>query len=348
MIRKTANISFTILVVVVCLKFDKIKTAIKGEDLDEIPVSVWWHFPERDLDTVNLCEMQLAFQRRFDPDLMKVCPSGGYPSVAFGAEIEYYGSPTGAPRVKSQSIRSSEDWGTLEELDVQDGVLGEMVRATECIGDGLEGKVPFIQTVFSPLTICMKIGGDRLLEDLRSETDQVEDALEVISRTMTEFARANIDAGASGLFFATQMANLDMLTEGMYRSFGMEYDLPILRAVRSRSFINVVHIHGSNIMFDLIAENYPADGLNWHDQRTQPSLEEASRRFQGMLLGGIDEVDTLVKGTIDDVEDMVKESIRSVSGRRLILAPGCVIPLAAPKANLDAVIHTARSYNDWR
>ena len=138
------------------MKFDKIKAAIKGEDLEEIPVSVWWHFPESDLDAENLCEAQLAFQQRFDPDLVKVCPSGGYPSVAFGAEIEYYGSPTGAPRVRTPSIKSTEDWGALEELDAQDGILGEMLEAVECIAEGLEGEVPLIQTVFSPLTICQK------------------------------------------------------------------------------------------------------------------------------------------------------------------------------------------------
>lgn len=330
------------------MKFDKIKTAVKGEELDEIPVSVWWHFPEGDLDARSLCRMQLAFQRRFDPDLMKVCPSGGYPSVAFGAEIEYYGSPTGAPRTKVPKIRSAEDWAALEELDVQDGILGEMLRAVERIGEALEGRVPFIQTVFSPLTICLKIGGNRLLEDLRSESDTVEEALDVISKTMEEFARANLDAGASGLFFATQMATLDRLTEEEYRRYGMRYDLPILRAVRNRAFLNVVHIHGENIMFDLIAENYPADGLNWHDQRTPPSLAEASKRFSGALLGGIDERVTLFKGTEGDVEAMVKDSVKSVSGRRIILAPGCVIPLVAPEFNLDAVIRTAQSYKDWR
>ena len=330
------------------MKFDKIKAAIKGEDLEEVPVSVWWHFPERDLDAENLCEAQLAFQQRFDPDLMKVCPSGGYPSVAFGAEIEYYGSPTGAPRIRTPSIKSTEDWGALEELDAQDGILGEMLEAVECIAEGLEGEVPLIQTVFSPLTICQKIGGDRLLKDLNTEPELVEEALEVISSTMAEFSRANMDAGASGLFFATQIATRDTMTEDTYRRFGMEYDLPILKAVKRRASINVVHIHGTNIMFDLIAKNYPADGLNWHDQRTPPSLEEASKLFPGALLGGIDEVDTLVEGSVEDVESMVKESVRSVSGRRLILAPGCVIPLAAPETNLDAVIRTAGSYKDWR
>jgi len=316
--------------------------------LDEIPVSVWWHFPGRDLDARSLCREQLAFQERFDPDLMKVCPSGGYPSLAYGAEIEYYGSPTGAPRTKVPRIRSSEDWWTVEELDVTDGVLGETLRAIECISAELEGRVPFVQTVFSPLTICQKIGGNRLLGDLRGDSEGVEEALGTISNTMAEFARANMDAGASGLFFATQMATEDMLSMDEYRRFGVRYDLPILRAVRTRAFLNVVHIHGENVMFDLIAENYPADALNWHDQRTPPSLAEAHKRFEGALLGGIDERGTLLSGSEDDVEAMVKASVESVSGRRLILAPGCVVPIAAPEANLDKIIRTARSYGDWR
>lgn len=330
------------------MKFDRIKAAVEGEELDEIPVSVWWHFPERDLDAQSLCRMQLAFQRRFDPDLMKICPSGGYPSVAFGAEIEYYGSPTGAARTKVPKIRSAEDWAAIEELDVQDGILGEMLGAVECIGEALEGRVPFIQTVFSPLTICLKIGGNRLLQDLRSESEAVEEALDVISKTMAEFARANLDAGASGLFFATQMATRDRLSEDEYRRFGMRYDLLVLKAVQRRAFFNVVHIHGENIIFDLIAENYPTDALNWHDQRTPPSLAEASTWFPGALLGGIDERNILVKGTEGDIEAMVKDSVKSVSGRRLILAPGCVIPLEAPESNIDAVIRTARTCKEWR
>jgi uroporphyrinogen decarboxylase len=118
------------------MKFDRVKSAVNGEELDEIPVSVWWHFPDRDIEARSLCRVQLVFQERFDPDLMKVCSSGGYPSLAFGAEIEYYGSPTGAPRTKVPRIRSDEDWWTVEELDVTDGILGEMLRAIECISKG--------------------------------------------------------------------------------------------------------------------------------------------------------------------------------------------------------------------
>ncbi len=329
------------------MKFEKVRSAMLGEEIEEVPVSLWRHFPGMDLEAASLCRAQLSFQRRFDLDLLKLCPSGGYASLAFGAEIEYYGSPLGAPRTKVYRVKDLEDWASLDEPDVQSGVLGEMVGAVECVYEALEGEVPLLQTVFSPLTICHKIGGERLLGDMRNEPELILEGLKVITDTMVEFTRASLDAGASGIFFATQMATYDEMNEEEYRRFGMRFDLPILRAARRRPLLNVVHIHGSNIMFDLIAENYPTDGLNWHDQRTSPSLEEAYRRFKGLLMGGIDEQEVLVEGSEEEVERMVKASVRSVSGRRLLLAPGCVIPLDAPDSNLDKAIRTARSYRDW-
>lgn len=330
------------------MRFEKIRSAMLGEELDEIPVSLWRHFPGSDLDAPSLCRAQLSFQRRFNPDLIKLCPSGGYASVAFGAEIEYYDSPVGSPRTRVYRVRDAEDWASLDEPDVHGGVLGEMVRAVECVNEALEGEVPLIQTVFSPLTICQNIGGERLLLDMREEPELLLEGLKVITGTMVEFTRANLDAGASGIFFATQMATYDRMSEEEYRNFGMRFDIPILRAARRRPLLNVVHIHGKNIMFDLIAENYPADALNWHDKRTPPTLAEAQRKFGGLLLGGIDELGVLVEGSEEEVEEMVKASVRSVSGRRLLLAPGCVIPLNAPESSLDTVIRTARSYRAWR
>lgn len=330
------------------MRFEKIRKAMLGEELDEIPVSLWRHFPSMDLEASSLCRAQLSFQRRFDSDLIKLCPSGGYAALAFGAEIEYYDTPLGAPRIRVYRVRDAEDWASLDEPDVHSGVLGEMIKAVECVDEALEGEVPLIQTVFSPLTICQNIGGERLLRDIREEPELLLEGLRVITSTMIEFTRACIDAGASGIFFATQMATYDRVSEEEYRNFGMRFDLPILRAARRRPLLNVVHIHGTNIMFDLIAENYPADGLNWHDKRTPPNLGEAYRRFGGLLLGGLDELGVLVEGTGEEVEGMVKASVRSVSGRRLILAPGCVIPINAPESNLDTVIRTARSYRAWR
>jgi uroporphyrinogen decarboxylase len=315
---------------------------MSGETMGEVPVALWRHFPGDDLEAETLCEKYVEFQRRFDFDLLKYSPSGGYPTVAFGAEIEFYESFIGAPKTKRYRILGLEDWQTLEELDVGSGMLGEMLKSVELLTEEFENEVPFIETVFSPLTIAGKISGDRLIPDLRANPKILEDALQVISRTMVEFSKAVTDAGADGVFFATQFASYDLLSKEEYEQFGMKYDIPILSAVKN-SFFNVLHIHGTNTMFDTLVRDYPVHGVNWHDRRTSPSLEEASKKTRLVLLGGLNERETMVEGSKEDVEREVQDAVTQTGSRRLIISPGCIVPMPTPEENYDAAIRAARA-----
>jgi uroporphyrinogen decarboxylase len=52
-------------------------------------------------------------------------------------------------------------------------------------------------------------------------------------------------------------------------------------------WFNLVHLHGTHVMFDLVAD-YPAQVINWHDQETPPSLAEAlSRTLRNMKQEGL-------------------------------------------------------------
>jgi len=338
-------------------KFEKIKAAIRGESLEEIPISLWHHFPRDDLKAKSLVERAMAFQERFDSDFMKFSPSGAYPYLAFGAEVEYYtsmeeeiralGVYNGVSKVTKLRINSPDDWEALEEVDINEGILGEMLRAAKLVGKRLDGRVPFIETMFSPMTTCQRLAGERWRKDLDDAPEKVGQALDVISRTMAKFSKAAIDYGASGIFLSVTPTR-DWFTEDEYRRFGMTYDLPILEATKPKAWFNVAHVHGSNIMFDLVAENYLVDGVNWSDQTTPPSLKEATKKFSGVLIGGLNESETLLKGSPKDVEEEVIHSIEATGGRHLILAPGCVIPLNTPETNLDAAVRASRSYRRRR
>jgi uroporphyrinogen decarboxylase len=335
-------------------KFARIRATLSGEDLGELPVSLWHHFPVDDLHAERLVEKEMAFQERFDSDFMKFSPSGAYPYIAFGAEVEYYpsveeevkatGVYDGVSRVTKNRINSLDDWETLEEIDVNSGVLGEMLKAVRLIGEGLDGRVPFIETMFSPMTICQRLAGDRWRGDLREAPEKVSIGLEVVSRTMKEFSRASIEHGASGIFLSVTPTH-DWFSEKEYNRFGVKYDVPILEATGPKAWFNVVHIHGNDIMFDLVSKNYPAQGVNWADKRTPPSLGTALMRTDKVLIGGLGETETLMNGSPNDVEEEVRRSASETRGRRLIIAPGCVIPLNTPEANLDAVIRAARNYH---
>jgi uroporphyrinogen decarboxylase len=131
------------------------------------------------------------------------------------------------------------------------------------------------------------------------------------------------------------MANYGDLSETEYRAFGEPYDRRILAAAGDLPF-NLVHLHGADAMFDLVAA-YPAPALNWHDREAGPSLAEGQKRFPGAVSGGLEHWDDLLYGNPDRMAARVADAIQQTDGRRLIISSGCVAPVNAPFSNLRAV-----------
>ena len=169
-------------------------------------------------------------------------------------------------------------------------------------------------------------------------------ALEVITETFIAYAQATLEAGASGIFYATTgWASTDKLSEDRYRAFGVDYDLRVLDAVKQAPF-NVLHNCGEHIMFDLLAD-YPVHAISWAATLPgNPDWPRAGAHEQGRD-GWRQREATLVKGLAQQVDEEAHAALELTGGRRVLLAPGCSIPPATPKANLEAVAQTARGFS---
>ncbi len=126
-----------------------------------------------------------------------------------------------------------------------------------------------------------------------------------------------------------------MLSEAEYREFGQPYDLLVLNAARSEAEFNMMHAHGEEIMFDLVA-GYPIEAINWHDRLTWPTLKEARQRFSGLLVGGINERQTLLNGPVDAIRAEIQEAIAQTGGRGFMVGSGCIIPGHIPVEHIRA------------
>ena len=89
----------------------------------------------------------------------------------------------------------------------------EVVEAAGLVRDRLGEVVLLLQTVFSPLTTAMKLSGGRVIDHLRERPENVHEALQVVSSVTRDIVTASLDRGASGIFFATQCARHDLLSD---------------------------------------------------------------------------------------------------------------------------------------
>ena len=317
--------------------WERVTAAVAGEPVDRPPVSLWHHFPEIDLDPVRLAEACVGWQREYDFDLVKFMPAGTYGVEDWGAVSAFLGSPIGTRTVIRHGVTSAAEWPRLARLAADRGRLGQEVKAITLAAEALAGDVPILQTVFSPLTTALKLAGDRVFADLRRHPDWFEAGLAIIAGATCDFARACLRAGAHGLFFSTQCDSFRMLTEDEYRRFGVPYDRIVLDGVADASRFTMLHLHGDDVMFDLMLQ-YPANMVNWHDRHSELDLAAAARRFNGLLAGGLDEEVVLPNGPIEAIREEVRNAIAQTGGLRLLIAPGCVVPIATPAAHYRAVV----------
>jgi uroporphyrinogen decarboxylase len=316
-------------------KRERLEATIRGEPTDRVPVALWRHFPVDDQDPAALAASTVAFQRQYDFDFIKVTPASSFCVRDWGVEDEWLGNEEGTREYGRRSIRSPQDWQAIAPLDPEQGALGAQLRCLSLIHEAVGDEVPFIQTIFNPLSQAKNlVGRQALLAHLRENPAQVRTALEAITATTVHFIEAARRRGIAGIFLAVQHASYELLSEAEYAEFGVPYDRRLLDAADGL-WLNVLHLHGNRVMFDLLA-GYPVQVVNWHDRETPPTLAGGQARFGGAVLGGLRQWDTMLRGTPGQVQAEAQDALGQTGGRRFILGTGCVAPITAPWANLRA------------
>ena len=326
--------------------FERIERIINGELPDRPAVAFWRHFPVDDMDPVSLARSTIHFQELFDFDLVKISPASIFCIKDWGVESEWRGNPEGSSDYTKRVIHTPEDWLNLDLLDPHRGSLGAQLECLKHIKQNISSSTPIIQTIFSPLSQAKNLAGPDMLQVyLRKYPEAILAGLQVIMETTLNFISAVKDIGISGVFYAVQQASYRLLSESEFKRFGKSFDLQILSHCRDFK-VNMVHIHGKDIMFDQLID-YPVDILNWHDRETTPSLSVAKDIVSATTCGGINQFQTLVLGSPDQVEVEAIDAISATKGLRFILGTGCVTPVLTPLANLWAARNIVEKAEAW-
>ena len=321
-------------------KRERLEAAIAGQAADRIPVALWRHFPGDDQSPDSLADATIAFQRRWDFDFVKVTPASSFQINDWGVLDQWIGNIEGTREYIRHPIGRSADWRALRSLDPRSGSLGNQLRCLGLIAKALPD-TPVIQTIFSPLAQAKNLAGERLLTDMRENAADFRAGLEIITQSTMAFVKEVVSSGAAGIFYAVQHATAASLSRDEYMSFGREYDLRILEVLKGTpAWLNVLHIHGDHIYFDLVAD-YPVQVWNWHDRETPPSLKVGLTQIKGAACGGLSRDVVMLCGKPDAVRYEVADAIEQTGGRRYIVGTGCVMMIPTPEVNIRTAIETA-------
>ena len=322
---------------------ERVLACLAGEDVDRPPVSMWRHFYAEEIAADTLAEAMLGFQRKYDWDFMKVNPRASYHAEDWGLTMRTGGD--GSPEAVSWPVSELADWTRLEVLDPYAGVLGEQLEALRLIAKGLQGRVPFLMTVFTPLSIAARLvpSEEAFLQQLREHPDSVTHALEVVTETFARYATACLEVGASGLFYATtSWATTDSMTLDEYAASARPYDLRVLEAASEAEF-NLLHVCRDNNMLAELGD-YPVHAFNWdaHGQGNLSLAEGRTALGPKVMVGGLPHKDGLVDAYPGDLARAVENTANAMGAAGWMLGTGCTFPPNTPEANVRAVASAAR------
>ena len=321
-------------------KRERVMAALAGDEVDRVPASFWGHDYVREWTPAGLAEATLERYRSHDFDFIKVNPRATYYAEAWGNHYQPAGDPLHGPVDIDYVLKAAGDLDRLVPLDVQGGPFGEQLAGLRLIAESLAGEALFIQTVFSPLAVIGRLANGDLgsvRHYMREDAEALHRALDAIAQTLATYAKACLDAGADGIFFATvDWGTHDVATAEQYGAFGRPYDLQVLAAVDEARF-NVLHVCRRRNMLESMLD-YPVHAFNWATSDAgNPSLADILPKTDRAVMGGVS-VRTVSAGTPEEVKAEVMEALAQTGGRRFLLSAGCSIPPQTPEENLAAAL----------
>jgi MtaA/CmuA family methyltransferase len=197
--------------------------------------------------------------------------------------------------------------------------------------------VAIIGKVIGPWTLTYHLHGvNRFLLETVLEPDKVRSFLEILKQVPVMFAEAQFEAGADAVTWADH-ATADLISSKGYQ----EFLLPVHRYSTARLKTAgplILHLCGS------VEDRLPAlasAGFDAFHIDSRNDLGAAVRQAAGrmLLVGNINNPNTLLNGSLEDVRRAVNSAVDS--GVHMV-APECAVPCWTPNRNLAEIVKTVR------
>jgi len=324
-------------------KRERVLAALRGEPVDRVPIAFWLHNFATENSADGLSEETLRLARTFDWDFLK--PQSRAQCFAEMWGLTYTPSRERAvPYTGTRApVAGETDLKALRPADPGTGALGEQLQALRSIRKAVGPDTPIIWTVFAPLMVLPFLvagGREQALGLMRSSPGSVEHALRAMAETLAAYSRACVEAGADGLFYATNVATRTLMSAEECRRFQRPFDLRVLEAVQGAPF-NLLHVCGEGILFDEFT-SYPVAAFSLATVPGNPSLAEAHRRTGRAVVGGFPAKPDIGSATAAALASRARRAIAEMKGRWLLLGPDCSINPDTPEPLLHAAGAAAR------
>lgn len=324
--------------------YERLKAMTEGKPVDRPACSGWCHFAYTEMDPVDFPRTTINVSEAAGYDLVKIQYNAFHFCEDYGQELKWWPlPPVYSIKTNRFVLNHPKDFLKLKPLDPKrpGSALNREIEATKKIVDHFKGRVPVLATMFNPYTQAGQLYSacrpDMLREMMEYSLNDFKYGLDAIHETNMRFADALIEAGVDGVFYATMYAFDNRITEQQYQEVLRPYDLDELNYINSKTWLNMLHLHGGNDLMFKEHLDYPVQAINWEDITPEGTsgavtMAEARQMTDKILVGGMDHRSDLFiennnrAALKERLKARARAAIAGAGKDRLIFAPGCGFP----------------------
>lgn len=169
-------------------KIERVKRIFDGRRVDRAPATLFYHFGQQHNPGSVHAQLELAFYKRFDVDLLKVMNDYSY------------STPN---TIGDRGVTSPEQLYTFKPLRVEESSYREQLIAMRMITSELGEEVACWDTVFNPwFTIRRNILRADIDCYMQHHRQELMYLLEVVTESLIEYVKMSLGIGASGVFYS--------------------------------------------------------------------------------------------------------------------------------------------------
>lgn len=277
---------------------ERILTALSHKEPDRVPffLPVTMH-PARDLGLSirdyfsrarHVVEGQLLYRERIGHDALYGFFHAPAELIPWGGEVVY--REDGPPNSGAPIIGSPEEITGLKCPEVAScRELQEVLSAIEMLKDQARGEVPVFGVVMSPFSLpVMQMGFGPYLDLMIGRRELFLHLMELNRRFCLEWARAQLEAGATGIVYFDPVASPEMIPRKLYQELALPLARELISEIPGPVVVHFASGRSLSILDEVISCGPVAVGVSGTESLLQLKQAAGSRVT---LLGNLNGVE---------------------------------------------------------
>jgi MtaA/CmuA family methyltransferase len=288
-----------------------------------------------------LVEAQVATVEAFGFDHVSAISDPAREVADLGGAVEWFDDQPPAVVERRARLLDRSELDSLTIPDLGAGRMHDRIEAVRSLHARVGDRLAVEGWVEGPMALAADLRGlNTLMLDFSDEPEFVERLFAFCVEMETDFARAQVEAGADLIGVGDAAASL--IGPRRYAELVLPHETRLVAAIQAMGAKVRLHICGNTRRILGAMGRSGADMIDLD----APSPLDAAREAMGpspALLGNLDPVRLLRDGTAAEVTAAVAECYRG-GGPRYIVGAGCEIARGTPPENVHAMVEFARSH----